>query len=99
MMASEQAAFRAALSIPLVTSTEISLVSDSATCARAGAAVDSLVKVWLPNETVSVVSTPLYVITIGTSYAIADLNSPSTSEFDHLLIFGPVWEYRGIIAM
>jgi hypothetical protein len=99
MMAAEQTAFRAKLSMPLVTSAEIYLVSDSTTCALAGAAADSMVKVWLPNETVSVSSTSLYVIKIGTSYAVADLNSPRTSEFAHVLIFGPRWEYRGIIAM
>jgi hypothetical protein len=99
MMAAEQSAFRAKLSMPLVTSTGISLASDPAICARAGAAVDSMVKVWLPNETVTPVTTPLYVIQVGTSYAVADLNSLPSGEYDSVMIFGPLWEYRGSIAM
>ncbi len=99
IMAPPESAFRARFSLPLVAPANITLVSDPAICARAGAAADSMVKVWLPNETVTPVTTPLYVIQVGTSYAVADLNTPPDGEFDSLIIFGLLWEYRGMLAI
>jgi hypothetical protein len=99
MMDSSQAAFRAKLQMPLVTSSQIVLVSDSATCARAGLAADSIVKVFVPGATPPPSTDPLYVIRVGTSFALADLNSPSLEHFQWVFIFGPLWEYRGTIGM
>ena len=99
LTASNQSAFRAKLQLPLVTSSDIVLVSDSTTCARAGIALDSIVKVWVPTATHSPTTAPLYIIRIGTLYAVADLNSASTSDFDWVLIFGPLWEYPASMRM
>ena len=99
MMDSSQAAFRAKLQMPLVNSSQIVLVSDSATCARAGLATDSIVKVFVPGATPPPSTDPLYVIKVGTSFALADLNSPSVEHFQWVFFFGPLWEYRGIIGM
>jgi hypothetical protein len=100
MMASDASAFRAKLQMPLVPSSQIFLVSNPTTCARAGLAADSIVKVWVPNATHPPTIAPLYVIQIGDSFAVADLNSPqSGGEYGMLFIFGPLWEYRGSIGM
>jgi hypothetical protein len=99
MMDSSQRAFRAKLKMPLVASSTIALVSDPKICARAGFAADSIFKVWEPTAKLGPTHNPLYVIKIGTSFAVADLNSPSDSDGDWVFIFGPSWEYRGSIAM
>ena len=97
MMDSSQRAFRAKLKMPLVKSSAIVLVSDPRICARAGFAADSMFKIWEPTAKLGPTHDPLYVIKIGTSFAVADLNSPSDSDGDLIWIFGPLWEYRGII--
>jgi len=99
MMDSSQSAFRTKLQMPLVSSSAITLVSDSSICARAGIATDSIVKVFVPAASIPPSTAPLYVMRIGTSFAVVDLNSPSSDHFDWVFIFGPLWEYRGIIAM
>jgi hypothetical protein len=100
MMAPDASAFRAKLQMSLVSPSQIVLVSDSTTCARAGLAQDSIVKIWVPTARHPPTTAPLYVIQIGTSFAVADLNSPrSGSEYGMVLIFGPLWEYRGSIGM
>jgi hypothetical protein len=99
MMDTSQAAFRAKLQMPLVSSSAIVLVTDAAVCARAGLAADSIFKVWEPTATLDPTTDPIYVIKIGTSYAVADLNSPDDNEFDWVFLFGPLWEYRGSITM
>ena len=98
-MDTSQSAFRARLQMPLVTSSAITLVTDPAVCAQAGFAADSMFKVWEPTQTLDPTTAPIYVIKIGTSYAVADLNNLDTSHFDWVFIFGPLWEYRGGIAM
>jgi hypothetical protein len=90
---------RAKLQIPLVSSSAITLVADPTVCAQAGFAADSIFKVWEPTVTLDATTNPIYVIKIGTSYAVADLNNTDGSEFDWVFIFGPLWEYRGSIRM
>jgi len=101
MMQSDQADVRDSVGLPLVDPTQITLVSDALICAQAGAAGDSIVKVWVPGATHAPTTAPLYVIRIGTFYAVADLSSPPDpqDEFDSILIFGPAWDYRSIVAM
>jgi hypothetical protein len=99
MMDTSQTAFRAKLQMPLVTSSAISLVRDPAVCAKAGFAADSIFKVWQPAATLGPTTDRIYVIKVGTSYAVADLNSADESEFDWVFIFGPLWEYRGSVGM
>jgi hypothetical protein len=99
MMDTSQSAFRAKLQMPLVSSSAITLVTDPALCAQAGFAADSVFKVWEPTVTLDPTTDPIYVIKIGTSYAVADLNNPDDSDFDFVFIFGPLWEYRGGMRM
>lgn len=97
--AAARTALRTTLNLPVVTATQITLVTDSAVCARAGQAADSVAKVWEPSMTLDPTTDPLYVIKVGTSYAIADLNNVDDGETDFVFIFGPLWEYRGIVLM
>jgi len=99
MMDTSQSGFRASLQMPLVTASAITLVTDPAVCAQAGFAADSIFKVWAPSAILPATTAPIYVIKIGTSYAVVDLNSPDTSDGDWVFIFGPLWEYRGSISL
>ena len=82
-----------------MSSSAITLVADPAVCARAGLAADSIFKVWEPTATLDPTTDPIYVIKIGTSYAVIDLNNTDDSDFDWVFIFGPLWEYRGSARM
>lgn len=83
--------------MPLVKPSAIVLVTDAKVCARAGFAADSMLKIWEPTAKLGTTHDPLYVIKIGSSFAVADMNSPSDSDGDLIWIFEPLWEYRGII--
>lgn len=97
--AAARTALRTKLQLPLVAASQITLVTDSTVCARAGQAADSVFKVWEPSQTLDPTTDPLYVIKIGTSYAVADLNNVDDGESDFVFIFGPLWEYRGSVWM
>lgn len=99
VMDTSHSVLRAKLNLPLVSPSQITLVTDPAICARAGLAADSIFKVWEPTATLDPTTDPIYVITIGTSFAVADLNNPDDSSFDWVFVFGPLWEYRGGIGM
>jgi hypothetical protein len=90
---------RARMSLPVVAPSEIVLVADSATCAQAIAAADSMVTVWNPSNPKEPTTTQFYVMRIGTSYALTDLSPQPNSEFAPVLVFGPGWVYRGMLAM
>lgn len=97
--AAGRTALRTTLNLPVVAASQITLVTDSAVCARAGQAADSVASVWDPTLTLSPTTDPLYVIKVGTSYAVADLNNVDDGDGDFVFIFGPLWEYRGIVLM
>jgi hypothetical protein len=97
--AAARTTLRTTLNLPVVAASQITLVTDSAVCARAGQAADSVAKVWEPSMTFDPITDPLYVIKIGTSYAVADLNNVGDGEKDFVFIFGPLWEYRGAVWM
>jgi hypothetical protein len=97
--AAGRTSLRTTLNLPVVAASQITLVTDSAVCARAGQAADSVAKVWDPSMTLDATTDPLYVIKVGTSYAVADLNNVDDGHGDFVFIFGPLWEYRGIVLM
>jgi hypothetical protein len=99
MMDSSNSVLRARLQMPLVASSAIVLISDSAVCARAGVASDSIVKVIVPTASQAPTTAPLYVIGVGSSFVVADLNASSESRLEVLFLFGPLWEYRGAFSM
>ncbi len=100
MMESDAAAARDSVGLPLVSMSEIVLVSDPKVCARAGQAADSVFRTWSPGATFTK-NPPLYVIRVGTSFVIADLSAPPNpyDEFNTVFIFGPRWEFRRLMAV
>lgn len=100
MMSPAGAPVRARVSLPVVPPSEIVLVADSATCARAIAAADSMMTVWNPSDPPAANTTPFYVMRVGTFYAVADLSVPQpNSEFAPVFVFGPAWVWRGMLVM
>jgi hypothetical protein len=97
LMDSSHSATRAKLRLPTVNTSAIKLVTNGSVCARAGLAADSIFKVWEPTAVLGPTTDPIYVIRVGASYAVADLNSPDDSDGDWVFIFGPLWEYRGSV--
>lgn len=99
MMAADQQPVRTSFSLPLVTSSQISLVSDPSVCARAGQALDSLANAWVPRSPpLPPSTTSLYVFQIGTSYAVVDLISPNENDADFVYFFDSLWSYTGVGA-
>jgi len=100
MMSASGAGLRARFSLPSVPPSEIILVTDPATCARAGQAADSVMTSWDPTDPPIATTAPLYVIKIGTSYAVVDVSDPDPNdEYASVFVFGPGWVFRGIVAM
>jgi len=98
MMDSSGAQARVDFGVPLVPSSEITLVADSATCARAGQAVDSVLHVWNPTATIPAWQTPLYVFKIGTSYAAMDRSTPSQDAY-WVMFFTSGWAFTVPLRM
>lgn len=98
LMDSNQAQARLEFGVPLVAPSEITLVADSATCARAGQAVDSLLYVWHPTATIPPWQAPLYVFKIGTSYAAMDRSTPNAPAY-RVLFFTAVWAHTVALRM
>lgn len=98
VMDSGQAQARLDLGVPLVPPSEITLVADSATCARAGQAVDSLLHVWNPTATIPSWQTPLYVFKIGTSYAAMDRSTPNQDAY-WVMFFTSAWAFTVPLRM
>ncbi len=90
---------RARFSLPLVTPTQITLVSDPVVCARAGEAMIALARTWVPTAPDGPPpTTPLYVFRVGTSYAVVNLDSGNTADADFIFYFSPTWNHTGIGA-
>jgi hypothetical protein len=97
MMASDQQPIRTRFSLPLVTPSQVVLVSDPAVCARAGQALDSLANRWVPRSPPLPPSTvPLYVFQVGGSYGVVDLASLNANDGDFIFFFGSLWNYSGV---
>jgi hypothetical protein len=68
---------RISLQLPSVTTSQILIVTDSAVCARALQALDSVVHVTNPYAPANIQARPLYVIRIGSFIAVSDPNDRS----------------------
>lgn len=98
MMDSDQAQARSDFGVSLVPLSQITLVSDSATCARAGEAVDSVLHVWNPTATIPPWQIPLYVFKIGTSYAAMDRSTPNQDAY-WIMFFTSAWAFTVPLRM
>jgi hypothetical protein len=89
-------ALRNGLGLPLATSSEITLVSDSTICAHAGVAIDSVALDSDPTQMLSPASSaPLYVFRIGQAFGVFD-GTVHNDHFAFMFFFGPVWEFLSI---
>jgi hypothetical protein len=86
---------RATIGMPTVGPANVTLNTDPTICARAGQAVDSVVRVWNPNAHITTPATsPLYVFHVGTAYAVADYDSYNPTNLSRwLLVFGSMWQF------
>jgi len=99
MMTPGSEAHRADRGLPLVSPSQVVLETDPVVCARAGQALAALGRTWDPNAPVLPPSTiALYVIRVGTSYAVIGLESPNDNDADFFFYFGPAWNHTGIGA-
>jgi hypothetical protein len=97
MMGPEDSALRAHFTLPVVDSALVTLVSDPQLCARAGHAIDSAAYLLDPSRPIPPTNTnPLYVIKIGNSFAVADLNYPNKNDYTVIFVFGSLWQFLGL---
>ena len=96
MMDADMVAFRTSYGIPLVTSSQITLVADSTVCARAGQAMDALASTMDPTSRPAA-TIPLWVYQIGTTYyAVVDTLSSNTNDADFIYLFDSSWIFKGV---
>lgn len=89
---------RAVLHIPSLTASQVTLVTDEVSCARARQAQDSLVHATNPNAPSSLPARALYVVKLGTYNALVDPGA--RTEGDAMLgFFDPNWAYLGSIPV
>jgi len=99
MMTPQAGSLRSQAGIPLVSSSEIVLVTDASICARAGQALDSLAYAWAPTQPASPAnSDALYVIQLGSDYAVVDPPSAKLEHFGLILYFSGVWALRTMVT-
>ena len=97
MMEPKDSALRRILGVPLVATSQVTLTTDAAVCARAGQALDSLGHALAPNEPpIPPFDDPLYVVKIGSSFAVVDTNALPHGHRYLVFYFGPLWEFKKI---
>jgi hypothetical protein len=97
LMAPKNTAVRTKLGVPLVSTSSVTLASDPAVCLRAGQALDSIGRVMAPGQPDPPPSSnPLYVVQIGSSFAVLDRNIPVPEHDYYVFYFGPLWDFRRI---
>jgi hypothetical protein len=97
LMAPKANSVRVKLGVPLVSTSQVTLASDLAICLRAGQALDSIGRVMAPGQPDPPPSSnPLYVIQIGSSFAVLDRNIPIPEHYYYVFYFGPLWDFRRV---
>jgi hypothetical protein len=95
LMKPESEPLRTRFGVPFVSPSQIALVTDSTICARAGQALDSLAGSWAPNQPQPPAnSNPLYVVQVGSYFAVVDENGPPPDQSQFIFYFSPLWEFR-----
>ena len=95
LMKPESASLRTRLALPFASPSQIVLVSDSTICAQAGQALDSLARAWAPSQPQPPAnSNPLYVVQVGSYFAVVDENGPPPNQSQFIFYFSPLWEFR-----
>jgi hypothetical protein len=89
---------RAMLHLPTLTASEVTLVTDEASCVRARQALDSLVHATNPNAPSILPARALYVVKFGTYNALVDPTVRTEGDFS-LDLFDPNWAYLGSFSV
>jgi hypothetical protein len=95
---SKAAQTRAMLHLPSLSASQVTLVSNDTSCARARQAQDSLVHATNTDAPTVMPFRPLYVIKLGTYNALVDPTARSERDF-MLGFFDPAWVYLGSIPV
>lgn len=99
MMTPEAASLRSRFGVALVSSSQITLVTDANVCARAGQALDSLALAWAPTQQASPPnSDPLYVVQLGSDYAVVDPPNTKIEHYGLILYFSAAWVLRTMLT-
>ena len=85
---------RAMLHLPKLTASEVTLVTDEASCVRARQAQDSLVHATNPDAPRVLPARAMYVVKFGTFNALVDPTNRMQGDFV-LDLFDPRWTYLG----
>jgi hypothetical protein len=97
LMAPADSTLRSKLGMPLVSTSQVTLATDPAVCLRAGQALDSVGRAMTPGQPDPPPSSnPLYVVQIGSSFAVLDRNIPVPQHYYYVFYFGPLWEFRRV---
>jgi hypothetical protein len=95
LMKRESASLRTRFALPFVLPSQIVLVGDSTICAQSGRALDSLARAWAPSQPQPAAnSNPLYVVQVGSYFAVVDENGPPPEQSQFIFYFSPLWEFR-----
>lgn len=89
---------RAMLHLPKLTASEVTLVTDEASCVRARQAQDSLVHATNPHAPKILPKRGMYVVKFGTFNALVDPTNRMEGDFV-LDLFDPQWAYLGSMSV
>lgn len=89
---------RAMLHLPSLTASEVTLVTDEASCARGRQALDSLVHATNPDAPSVLPARALYVVKFGTYNALVDPTARTEGDYS-LDLFDPNWAYLGSFSV
>jgi hypothetical protein len=89
---------RAMLHLPKLTPSEVTLVTDEASCVRARQAQDSLVHATNPDAPSVLPKRALYVVKFGAFNALVDPTVRTEGDFT-LDLFDSIWAYLGSIPV
>jgi hypothetical protein len=88
---------RTKLQLPIADTSQITLVTDQAVCARGLVALDSLVHATNPDAAVDLPARNLYVVSIGTYKGVVDPTA-SAGEWIPIYFFDNLWSYVSIVV-
>jgi hypothetical protein len=94
LMKPELESLRTRFGVPFASASQIALITDPRICARAGQALDSLASAWAPSQPQPPEnSNPLYVVQLGSYFAVVDHSGPSLEHYHLIFYFSPLWKF------
>jgi hypothetical protein len=87
---------RAALHLPALAASKVTLVADNCSCIRARQAEDSVVHATNPTAPAEIPARGLYVVKLGDYNAVSDPGSRTEGSL-MLEFYDPAWKYLGSI--